>query len=505
MDKTIIPGEVAGEVDPPSSKSYAQRAIAAALLAHGGGNDRSESAGMSLKAGRQEVSQRGVSVLSGVEMCDDTAAALRVVQALGARVENPAPGTYEISGRAQEFPLHIKEPDGVVNKILDIGGRLADGDLAGALSKNIHDEVMSGNFTLDIGESGLSTRLFTPIAALCASPVTITGHGTILKRPMDMMLDPLRALGVEVRDRKGHLPVTVRGPMRGGEVEIDGSVSSQFLTGLLIALPLAASDTTVRVRGLRSIPYIDMTIDVMDRFGVDVDHRDYEEFYIPGAQRYTPASMRIEGDWSAASCLLVAGAVAGGSGHSGTDHSRTGSAGGSGHGGVGVTVKNLNPVSLQADVAIIEALSRAGAHIEQTADSVTVSRRELRAFEFDATDCPDLFPALAALAASCEGTSVILGTSRLTHKESDRAQAIRSEYRRLGIDVDISEENVMRITGSEVHGGVTVDSHGDHRMAMSLAVAALRADGPVTITGAECVSKSYSDFWEDFDRLRIKN
>ncbi len=415
MEKLIIPGTVEGAVDPPSSKSYAQRAIAAALLAE------------------------GVSTLSGIEMCDDTEAALRVVGALGARVENPEPGTYVITG-----------------------------------GLNPRSNM------LDIGESGLSTRLFTPIAALCSTPVTITGHGSILTRPMEMMLDPLRTLGVEVNDNHGRLPVTVCGRMRGGEVEIDGSVSSQFLTGLLMALPRADGDTTVRVRGLRSIPYIDMTLDMMDRFGVDADHRGYEEFYIPGGQSYTPASLRIEGDWSAASCLLVAGAVAG-----------------------SVTVRNLNPVSLQADVAMIEALSRAGARIEQTACTVTVSRRELNAFEFDAGDCPDLFPALAALAASCEGTSTITGASRLAHKESDRAGAIASEYGRLGIRVDITEPDVMRITGGPIGGGVTVDSRRDHRMAMSLAVAALNASAPVTILDAECVSTSYSDFWADFNKLKV--
>ncbi len=426
MDRLIIPGEVSGDVDPPSSKSYAQRAIAAALLADG----------TSVLSGLGNHPGASCHPSTGGEQCDDTAAALRVVQALGARVENPAFGTYAITGG--------------LNPLSD---------------------------TLDIGESGLSTRLFTPVAALCNTPITITGHGTILRRPMDMMLGPLRELGVEVKDNKGCLPITVQGPVRGGEVEIDGSVSSQFLTGLLMALPLAASDTTVRVAALRSIPYIDMTIAMMDRFGVDVDHRDYEEFYIPGAQSYTPASMTIEGDWSAASCL--AGAVAG-----------------------SVTVHNINPVSLQADVSIIDALSRAGARIEQSTGSVTVSRRELRAFEFDATDCPDLFPALAALAASCEGVSTIIGTSRLVHKESDRAGAIHSEYRKLGIGVDISENNVMRITGGAIKGGVTLESHGDHRMAMSLAVAALNAGGPVTIRDAECVSKSYADFWNDFNTLK---
>ena len=422
MDKTVTGGAVEGDVVPPSSKSYAQRAIAAALLAD------------------------GTSTLYNVEMCDDTEAALRVVQMLGATVRRTADTTYAIRGG--------------LNPVSDI---------------------------LDIGESGLSTRLFTPIASLCTGPITIDGHNSILRRPMTMMTEPLRRLGVKVKDNKGLLPITVRGPMRGGEVRLDGSVSSQFLTGLLMSLPLAERGTTIYVDGLKSFPYIDMTIDTMDKFGIDIDHRDYEEFYVPGGQAYTPADFVMEGDWSAASCLLVAGAV-GGNGH-----------GGSGRGGV--TVRNLRSVSLQADTAIIDALSHAGARVEETGDSITVCRRNLHAFEFDATNCPDLFPALVALAANCEGTSVITGTGRLIHKESDRAAALRSEYGKLGIEIDTDEDNVMRVTGGKISGG-TVESHGDHRIAMSLAVAALNASEPVTIRGAECVSKSYADFWQDFDKLR---
>jgi 3-phosphoshikimate 1-carboxyvinyltransferase len=418
MDKTVTRGTVEGEIVPPSSKSYAQRAIAAGLLAP------------------------GTSTLSNVEMCDDTTAALGVVKALGARVEQLDAATYLI-----------------------------------------HGGLNPTSGTLNIGESGLSTRLFTPIAALCPRPTIITGHGSILARPMDMMISPLKSLGVKVKDKRGHLPITVRGPMRGGEVHIDGSTSSQFLTGLLMALPLASSDTTIYVDGLRSLPYIDMTIDVMDRFGIDIDHRDYTEFYVPGNQTYTPAEFEMEGDWSAASCLLVAGAVAG-----------------------SVRVCNLKEVSLQADVAIIEALSRAGARIESSENAVTVSHRELQAFEFDATDCPDLFPALVALAANCEGTSTIIGTRRLVHKESNRAETLASEYGKLGIEVDIDEENVMKITGGAIgadcSGASIVKSHGDHRIAMSLAVAALNSAVPVVIKDAECVSKSYYDFWEDFNNLR---
>ena len=412
MDKTATKGTMNGSVTPPSSKSYAQRAIAASLLAE------------------------GESVISGVELCDDTEAALRVIQVLGATVSHPEPGTYLIRGG-----LHP-----VSNK-------------------------------LDIGESGLSTRLFTPIAALWNRPVTVTGHGSILTRPIDMMEAPLRDLGVEIKTRKGRLPLTVCGPIHGGETQVDGTISSQFLTGLLMALPLAQSDTTLYVDGLRSIPYIDMTLHTLEDFGISVEHREYAEFYIPGSQRYRPIRYEIEGDWSGASCMLAAGAIAG-----------------------SVTLNNLRSVSLQADVAMIQALSRAGAEIVTTPDSVTVSHRALEAFQFDATNCPDLFPALAALAANCNGTSELKGTSRLLHKESNRAETIAEEYGKLGIKVDLSEPDLMRITGGPIHGA-HVWSHHDHRIAMSLAVAALTADEAVTITDAECVAKSYRDFWDDFEAI----
>lgn len=412
MDKTVRQGSVAGEVTPPSSKSYAQRAIAAALLAE------------------------GVTTLQGVELCDDTVAAFRVVECLGAKVERTADSTYTVCGGLNP-------------------------------TQNL----------LNIGESGLSTRLFTPIAALCNIPITITGHGSIMRRPINMMTAPLEKLGVEVHCKNGVLPVTVRGPIHGGRVEIDGRVSSQFLTGLLTALPKAKEDTTIYVDGLKSTPYVDMTIATAQAFGVDIEHRDYQEFYIAGGQSYTPTTFNIEGDWSGASCMLAAAATVG-----------------------SLTLHNLSTLSIQADVAILRALIHAGAEVITAENRIAVHHKPLTAFEFDATACPDLFPALAALAAACEGTSTIKGTSRLTTKESNRAETITSELGQLGIQVDISTPDVMRISGAVPTGGV-VNSHGDHRIAMMLAVVALRADSPVTITGAECVSKSYKDFWTDFEKI----
>lgn len=415
MDKSVSAGCINGIIAPPSSKSYAQRAIALALLA------------------------QGQSVLRNIEFCKDTRSALSCIKALGAKVEQLDESTIAIEG---------------------------------GLSPQSN--------TLYVGESGLATRLFTPLASLWHEAITIQGEGTLLHRPMLMMIEPLRALGVNVRDGGGYLPIVVQGPIHGGEIEVDGSISSQFITGLLLSLPLAEEDTTLHVNSPVSTPYIDMTIDTARLFGIEIMHKeDYTEFFIEGGQTYTPADIAIEGDWSGASTILVAGAIAG-----------------------EVTVKNISTLSKQADTAIIRALERAGAGIVIEQDSITITKRPLRAFTFDATNAPDLFPALAALAAAAEGVSTIIGTNRLRHKESDRAETLRQEYEKLGIEIDINEDDVMKIRGGKINPA-TVYSHGDHRIAMSLAVSALRCAGEVTIQEAECVEKSYPTFFEDLESLIV--
>lgn len=414
MDKSVSLGSVNGTITPPSSKSYAQRAIALALLS------------------------KGRTTLRNIEFCKDTRSALACIEALGAKITFIDERTISI--------------DGGLNPI--------------------------GN-SLHVGESGLATRLFTPIASLNRSAICIQGEGTLLHRPMHMMIEPLRELGVKVKDGGGYLPIEVEGPIHGGKIRVDGSVSSQFITGLLLALPMAEEDTTLYVDSAVSTPYIDMTIDTAQRFGVEIMHNegDYSEFFIEGRQEYTPTDISIEGDWSGASTMLVAGAIAG-----------------------EVTVKNISTLSRQADTAICRALERAGAGIVIEHGSITVSKRPLKAFTFDATNCPDLFPALAALAAAAEGESTIIGTNRLMHKESDRAETIRREYEKLGISVDISEDNIMKIQGGKILPA-TVFSHNDHRIAMSLAVSALRCEGTVTIENAECVEKSYPEFFEDLESI----
>ena len=244
-----------------------------------------------------------------------------------------------------------------------------------------------------------------------------------------------------------------------------------------MALPMAKEDTTIAVENAVSKPYLDMTIDLASKFGVNIQHNDYKEFYVEGDQKYEATDLAIEGDWSAAAMLLVAGAIAG-----------------------EITLTNISLLSKQADVAICDALVRAGALVTSEPNSITVEQRDLVGFEFDATQCPDLFPALAALAAAAEGESIIYGTHRLEHKESNRAETIASEYKKLGIEV-ILEGDTMRIKGGEIHSA-ECESHHDHRIAMSLAVSALRSDGEILIHNAECVAKSYPDFFTALASLR---
>lgn len=379
----------------------------------------------------------GETTLSNIELCDDTRYAMDVITGLGAQIRQTGNAEYVIKGG--------------LNPITD---------------------------NINTGESGLATRLFTPIAALCDKSITITGKGTMMRRPIGMMIDPLRNLGAQV-ETDGYLPITVKGPLAGGETSVDAHVSSQFLTGLLMSLPLAKQDTILQVEQPNSLPYLAVTVDLASKFRIRMEHNGFKEFFIPGGQHYTPTKLHIEGDWSCAAFMLVAGAIAG-----------------------EVTARAMNTLSLQADIAIVEALTKAGAVIITTPKEITVRRRELNGFDFDATQRPDLFPILAVLGANCEGTTRIRGVNRLQYKESNRAEAIHTEFSKLGMKVEF-DEDVMIIHGGQLTGG-TVDSCSDHRIAMAAAIAALTATGPVTITNAQAVTKSYPRFWEDLETLTVK-
>lgn len=414
--KVIKPSEVKGRVKAPPSKSATIRAVAAALLAD------------------------GVSIIINPSSCDDAAAALSIANDLGG--------------------VFIRGEDRV----------LINGNEGFRRSP-------SPPVSINCNESGLCMRMFPPIAAVAGHNCVLGATGSLMTRPV-AMVESLAAFGVTCKTVQGHPPVTIDGRLRGNTVHIDGSVSSQFLTGLLMALPLCDEDSRVHVHNLASKPYIAMTIAMAQTFGIVIDHDEgMTVFGIRGRQRYRAASVMIEGDWSGASFLLVAGAIAG-----------------------SVTVHGLSMNSCQADRAILSALDAAGAACRTGEGLVTVEKKDLNPFEFDARDCPDLVPPLVALAAHCRGKSTIHGTERLRHKESDRSGALSSEFGRMGVTVNVEPDRI-EIEGSQPRAA-RVDSHNDHRIAMACAVAALGAAGDVAIASAGCVTKSYRDFFEDLESIR---
>ena len=314
-------------------------------------------------------------------------------------------------------------------------------------------------------ESGLSARLFIPIAALYHQSLNIIGEGSLLSRPMDVFGEIFPSLGVSIQSNNNLLPATIKGPLHPNNITIDGSLSSQFLTGLLFAYAFAAKEAvTITVTNLNSKPYIDLTLDVLCQFGKNITNNNYQNFTIhPQPALHDDVELTIEADWSAASNFVVANAIAN-----------------------GIEIKNLNTSSLQADSAILQVVNK-----------------ERTAFDFDATDCPDLIPILAVYAGTCNGISIIRGTNRLIHKESNRIASTTALLSSLGIAF-IIQDNLIRITGTEQFKSCVVDSYNDHRIAMAAAIAALYADGDITINSAEAVAKSYPGFFKDLVALGVK-
>lgn len=341
--------------------------------------------------------------------------------------------------------------------------------------------IISGGLTLpkvplNCGESGLGVRMFSAIASTLEGEVTLIGQGSLLNRPMGIVECSLIPLGVKCKTRNGLLPIVVHGPMHGGSIRVDGSTSSQVITGILLALPYAKTDTTLLVNNLQSRPYIDITLEMMKSFEINVERKDYSEFFIKSGQRYKSRIYTVEGDWSGAAFMLVAGAIGG-----------------------RVVVENLRPNSPQADREIIDALLYAGARVSVFDNKIEVNKDQLKGFDFDATQCPDLFPPLVALASHCEGESKILGVNRLRDKESDRAVTLKDEFGKMGIEIRIEDE-LMIVKGGKPKGA-KVQSHGDHRIVMATAIAALTGEGDLEIEGTESVAKSYPNFFEDLDKI----
>lgn len=506
-------------LEMPVSKSFAQRAIIAAALAE------------------------GTSHLRGYSPCGDNEAALQVARNLGAQVE--------VNG-SELIITGISARMGSISSLHGPDGRPA--------------QDSAGNPTLHVGESGLLTRMMIPVMAqLSAGPVTFTGEKTLLNRPLTGAREIMDAFGVssvipnlstvipnlstvtpslstvtpnlstvissEVEDRVEkslpplRVPLTVTGPLKAGRAEISGKHGSQLISGLLMALPFAEKNSQLVVHDPKSIPYMFITLEVLKKFGIKTGNemlggRDFLEsdgdwslctdmvFKAKGSQKYKAADIDLEGDWSAAANFLVAGAIFG-----------------------KAELKGLDTTSLQADLSIMDILMDAGASLSQTdgdRGNITVQRAPLRAFNVDASNCPDLFPIISVLAVFCQGTSRLAGVGRLANKESDRAKAILEMLTQMGVKASVEGDEmvieghslVQRLLGHKerclgnpvrldaelesrhdnvdlLRGG-SYTSHHDHRMVMALKVASLGADCPINIDDEQCVGKSFPQFHETF-------
>ena len=414
MDLVVMPGSVEGALRAPPSKSYTHRALFASLLA--GGESR----------------------IVDLLISNDTEASMDAVRLYGAEVSWRG-GSVTIAPRGLTAP-----------RLINCRG------------------------------SGTTIRVAAAVASLLEDPVTLYGSESLNRRPMGPLAEALRSLGARVSCGPGCTPpITIRGyglRPRVESVVVDASISSQFVTALLMIAPVAGLE--VRTRGLvRSRPYIDVTVRVLEAFGVRVEAREYRLFRVSGA--YRPTTFRVPGDYSSASFMLAAGAIAG-----------------------KVAVYNLDPSDPQADRGILDVLRSMGAKVRIGSSGVVVEGGDrLDAVDVDLSDRPDLAPVVSVVAAYARGTSVLRGVGHLAYKESDRIRSIVANLKRIGVDASAPDRETIVIRGSPRVRGGAVDPYGDHRIAMSFAIAGLRAERGVRVAGIECVRDSYPSFIEDLSRI----
>ena len=405
MKLRLFPTDLRGSITPPPSKSQAHRLLIAAALAG------------------------GESALSSLALSQDISATLACMEELGA------------SSRWEEGVLHLT------------------GMGANAMSPNRR----LAHPRLDCGESGSTLRFLIPVALAVRGGASFTGRGRLMERPQQPYFDLFDQKGIAYQLKDGVL--TVSGRLPPGEYALRGDVSSQFITGLLYALPLLEGDSVIRLTTpLESRDYVTMTLDALEKFGVTAVQEDERTFRVPGNQTYRPRDLAVEADWSQAGFWYAAQ----GMGHP-------------------ISITGMNENSLQGD----KAVAQVAALLAQPCETRTVS----------VADIPDLVPPLAALAALCEGTTLLSDGARLRIKESDRLAAVTDVLSALGADVTEREDSLTIVGSPRLSGGVTVDAHNDHRIAMMTAIAATRCAAPVVLTGAESVNKSYPAFWDDYARL----
>ena len=417
----IFPTKLKGTVVAPSSKSMGHREIICAGLA------------------------AGTSIIDNISMSKDIEATMRCLKAINVAVD--------------EIPSMIEG-----RKALQISGT---------------GHPMAAADSVDCGESGSTLRFFLPLGANLNCPLTFTGHGKLVSRPLQAYYDIFDEKFIQYFNDNGRLPVTVNGRLTPGTYKLPGDVSSQFVSGLLFALPLLNGDSIIEITSpLESSAYVDMTINCLAKFGVQIENEGglHRRYLVKGKQRYQAQDSQVEGDWSQAAFWTVGGSL-----------------------GESVTCAGVDMDSLQGDKSVVEIMERMGAKLECGARSVSVSSGATQATLIDASNCPDIIPVLTVLASVSEGTTEIINAGRLRIKECDRLAAMTSELNKMGACITEEPEGLIIVGKPQgLTGGVAVDAWNDHRIAMSLAIAAQKCAEPIILTGAESVAKSYPTFWEDY-------
>jgi 3-phosphoshikimate 1-carboxyvinyltransferase len=406
----ITPSSLKGKIKVPPSKSLCHRAIIASGLS------------------------RGRSAISNIIYSEDIRATCNGMKALGVNID-----------------------EGENCLIIDGSGfgRLAEGEI-------------------DCNESGSTLRFLIPLALLTGEEVTLTGRGGLAARPLNTYYKIFEKQNILCSSRQG-LPLTLKGKLMPGDYEVEGNISSQFITGLMFALPLLEGDSRIIITTeLESKGYVDLTMDILKRYSIEVENKGYREFFIKGNQHYRAQDYRVEGDFSQAAFWLVAGILGG-----------------------EVECSDMFLDSLQGDKAIVDIIREMGGDISVNGDKILAKVSRTSGITIDASECPDLVPILAVLAALSEGTTRIIKAERLRIKESNRLKAMATELNKLGAEVVETQDGLI-IKGKESLRGGTVDSWNDHRIAMALSIASIKCTEPVVITNSDTVKKSYPEFFKDF-------
>jgi 3-phosphoshikimate 1-carboxyvinyltransferase len=413
--------KLSGTIKAPSSKSYTHRAIIAAALSE------------------------NQSKINSPLICDDTLATIDACRMLGAEITQTEKRLQIVSRAKPSTPMDV----------------------------------------INCRDSASTMRFLTPICALTDGISVLTGGGSLRRRPMEPVLTALSQLGVQCYsvNRDGRPPLVVfGGGIDGGKASVRGDLSSQFVSGLLLAAPMAKKDTDIVLSTpLESKPYVSITLDVLKKHGIKVEVQpDYQRFHVPSSQKYTAHDHEIEGDYSSAAFPLAAAALT------------------SSH----VKIENLLKDSIQGDRVIIDLLQEMGIQISTDGSTVEINglNEKLKPVDVSLSDNPDLIPVIAVLACFASGQSVIRNVGRLRFKESDRVAALLSELTKMGAKVRAANQTIQ-VTGVEKLYGAELNSHGDHRIAMACIVAALKSEGAAAVHGVECINKSYPDFIKDLTFL----